>query len=126
MSRASLTEANAITDKPLDFFRDDYFVPLKPYVSEREKGVCYIAFEHRWARFVHHYRDQLEAFAKRYLLSSSIPFGPRRTASSTTTSPAFGPARIPSSPASATLTISIRSRASRRATSSSRATARTG
>ena len=46
----------------------DYFVPLKPYVSEREKGVCYIAFEHRWARFVHHYRDQLEAFAKRYLL----------------------------------------------------------
>ena len=25
MSRASLTEANAITGKPLDFFRDDYF-----------------------------------------------------------------------------------------------------
>jgi glycosyltransferase involved in cell wall biosynthesis len=46
----------------------DYFVPLKPYVSEREKGVCYIAFEHRWARLVHQYRAQLEAFAKRYLL----------------------------------------------------------
>ncbi|MFM8469677.1 MAG: glycosyltransferase [Limisphaerales bacterium] len=46
----------------------DYFVPLKPYVSEREKGVCYIAFEHRWARFLHHYRAQLEAFARRYLL----------------------------------------------------------
>ena len=27
MSRASLTEANAITGKPLDFFRDDYLVP---------------------------------------------------------------------------------------------------
>ena len=25
MSRASLTEANAITGKPLDFFRDDYY-----------------------------------------------------------------------------------------------------
>jgi len=26
MSRASLTEANAITGKPLAFFRDDYLV----------------------------------------------------------------------------------------------------
>ena len=46
----------------------DYFVPLKPYISEHEKGICYIAFEHRWARMLHHYRDKLEAFAQRYMM----------------------------------------------------------
>ena len=78
----------------------DYFVPLRPLRQRGEKGVCYIAFEHRWARFVHHYRDKLEAFAKRYLLIVrpvwATPHGLINYYL-----PASGPATIRSSPASA-------------------------
>lgn len=103
----------------------DYFVPLKPYVSEREKGVCYIAFEHRWARFVHHYRDKLEAFAKRYLLIVhpvwATPHGLINYYL-----PSIWPGNDPVFACVSDPTISTLSRASRRAMSSSRATARIG
>ena len=39
-------------------------VVLKPWISEREKGLVYISFEYQWIRLLHN--CDLEAFARRY------------------------------------------------------------
>ncbi|MEN9574906.1 MAG: hypothetical protein RL514_2761 [Verrucomicrobiota bacterium] len=47
---------------------------LKPWVSEREKGVAFVSFEYQWQRLLSH--CDLEKFAQRYLLVVSPTWSP--------------------------------------------------
>src|SRR5581483_5409540 len=47
---------------------------LKSWISERERGVVFVSFEHQWARLL--WQCDLKAFARRYILVVSPTWSP--------------------------------------------------